>query len=364
MEYIIAIFIVILGILYNKKMSQSVRKAYLGLILIYIILLIGFRYRVGIDTINYMRAYPLSPLLHNFWNINIFNERFEPGYLLICAICKLFSKDFWLSQLVMTAITNCCVFIFLFRYCKNPFIGIFIYFILQWLYFSTEIIRESVAIGIFLLNYRNIERKRWVKYYLLSLLSIFFHYSAIIIWFIPLAKFIKFNIYYLLACCILLAITPIVERLNALLSIAAVAGRIDQYVASAETLNLNWRVAEFIKSAFPAIGAVVLLTYYKINYKFKPIALLQILFCAGAFAIPIIFSRFTNYTSIFIIVIISNLLDIHKIKLSVRVLFVGFILMTQLNYYYKMYRAWIPYISIFDPQHIRERESLWWEYNH
>lgn len=364
MEYILAIGLVLIGIYSYRKMTSVSRKLYFSLILFYVILLVGFRYKVGIDTLNYMNGYPFLPSFENIWNKYIFEERFEPGYLFVCGICKLITPEFWLVQLVMGAITNSCIFLFLYRNCKNPFIGIFLYFIFQCLYFSVEIIREGAAVGIFLVNYKNIESKRLIKYYLLSLLSIAFHYSAIIIWLIPLIRYLHFNYIYICLLLVLFLITPLVSQLNSHLTFLSIAGRVESSVEGAETLNFNWRVAEFIKSAFPSITTLYVMHKYKIDEKFKRFALLQILFCAGAFAIPIIFARFTNYTSVFIVVLMANLLYSSRLSTTFKSWFVCFLLLSQANYYRTMKDAWIPYVSIFDPYTVQQREDLWWKYFH
>ncbi len=182
MEYLVPFILATLGIIFNKKMPPAKQKTLMVIILVYIIILLGMRYRVGFDTIGYMKTYTKARSLDKFWTVKIFLERHEPGYLFICAICKSFTKEFWPVQVIMATITNGCIFIFLYRYCRNVFVGIMFYLILQWLYFSVEVMRESAAISIFLLNYRNFENKKWLKFYLISFLSISLHYSAIIIW--------------------------------------------------------------------------------------------------------------------------------------------------------------------------------------
>lgn len=358
MEYIFALIIVLIGIFTNKKMSVSTRKIYYNFILIYVILLLGLRYGVGGDTIGYMSAYNRIPSFEDLLKTDFTKNRFEPGYLFICAFCKLFTNDFWLAQTVMAAITNCCIFIFLYRNSKNPFIGAFFYLILYCLYFSTEIIRESAAVGIFLMNYKNIENKKWIKYYLLSLLSISFQYSAIIILFFPLIKYLRFNYLYVVLVLGFFAITPLVQNLNSMLTIISISERVDSYITVADNLNMNWRIGEFIRSGLPAIVALLLLKLYKYNSKFKSYALLQILFCAGAFAVPIMFARFSNFTCLFVVVIIANLLVIKKIPISIRTLFVCFILLIQLNYYSRMAYRWVPYVSVFEPKNIHRDDNV------
>lgn len=368
MEYLFAFILSIAGAIYNKKFPVTIRKTYLFIIFLYLVLLLGLRYRVGVDTISYMMAYKHVKTLDHFWTAKLLYQRYEPGYLFICSLCKtLFGNEFWPVQIIMAAITNGCIFIFLYKHCRNVFVGVCIYFLLQCLYFSTDIIRESAAIGIFLLNYSNIEKKKWINYYLLSLLSISFHYSAIIICFFPLAKLLKINIFYIIACICALAVTPIVEFLNNFLPANSISGRITQYLSISDNLNLNWRIGEMIRCALPAFAILAAYRIAKEKTMFKSMILLQILFCFGAFAIPIVFSRFTNYTTMFVCVALANILCISAINKWLRISLCVFVLLTQSYYYYTLYPRWIPYVSIFDPKQIKEREQIWkvdFIYNH
>lgn len=360
MVYIIAVIVALIAAILNDKMSSKLRNSILIALCVYVILIFGFRYKVGVDTIGYMKSYNKVPTLDSFFTVKTFVvNRFEPGYLLVCSICKTITKDFWLLQLVISAIANGCIFIFLHRYCKNAFIGVFLYFIFACLYFSTEIMRESAAIGIFLLNYKNLQEKKWLNYYLFSILSVLFHYSAAIIWFFPLARLLKSNIIFYIMCVVFIGITPLVERLNELLQIAAIYGRIDQYASGADDLNMNWRLAELLRSAFPAIATLIGYRIIKKECEFRHLILLQILFCMGAFAIPLIFSRFSNYTIMFVTAAAANLISSNSLKTGMKVAFIAFLLLTQINYYRVNYDRWFPYVSIFYPEDLAYRQNIY-----
>lgn len=360
MVYLIAIIAALFAAYFNNRMTDTIRKSVLTGICIYVILILGLRYEVGVDTLSYMRSYHNIPSLEHFFSASTFERsRFEPGFLFVCSLCKTFSDDFWLLQIVMATITNGCIFFFLYKNSKNVFIGVSLYFLMRWLYFSTEIMRESAAIGIFLLNFQNLQKKNWIKYYLFSIFSILFHYSAIIIWFFPFVKILNNKTIFYVSCITFLLVTPLVERLNELLQIAAVYGRIDQYTTGIDDLNLNWRIGELIRSAFPAIATLAGYQILKIHSKFDNFVKLQIIFCMGAFAIPLIFSRFTNYTSAFVIVAASDLIISLKSHNRLKALFICFIILTQANYYRVYYKAWIPYHSVFYPEKSVDRHIMY-----
>lgn len=357
--YLIAFILALAGAFHNYRMDRRVRWIFLGVIWAYVVVVLGLRFRVGVDTISYMISFKHVKPITQFFQMDFTLQRYEPGYLLVCSLCRTFSKDFWLLQMVMAAITNACIFIFLQRSCRNVFVGLLVFFAIQWLYLSMEVIREGTAIGIFLLNYRNLEEKRWLRYYLFSLLSIAFHYSAIVIWLFPLACLLKPNATYLTFCILALAVTPVFEFIGDRIAILSVAKRIHQYLSITEYLNINWRLGEFIRSAFPALAVLAVCRFYRLKADFRSMLLLQILFCIGAFAIPVIFSRFTNYTSIFVTVALANILMTETVAKTVRTALVCFVLLTQSYWYVQMYPRWVPYVSVFNPKRIHEREQIW-----
>lgn len=359
MEYLVALILAIVGIILNHRLTPRVRKVFLCVILLYVVCLLGFRYRVGMDTIGYMKTFSSEPDMEHLWSLKSLSLKHEPGYLFICAVSKLFSDEFWPVQMMLAAITDTCIFIFLYRNCRNVFTGVFLFLIMQFLYFGTEIIRESAAIGIFLVNLRNARRGDWVTYYLISLLSVAMHYSAIITWFLPLARFFKPNLLFLFLCVAILGVTPLVEKFNQLLSIAALSERIDTYTQDANAVNLNWRIGEFLKTGLPAIVAFVVCKWSHIRMRFQPFLLIQILLCCGAFAIPVIFQRLTSYTSLFVIATLANYLSWEKASIWLRSAVLGFIISTQLYYYHTLLPAWTPYVSIFNPYNSPEREALY-----
>ena len=325
---------------------------------VYMVLLMGFRYRVGMDTMIYMKKMQYIPPIDELVHQNIFKQVYEPSYLIICSICKYFTNEFWPIQLVMNAITTTCVFIFLYKNCKNVFAGIFIFLLLQWLYYSTEVMRESVAIGFFLLNYQNYKEKKWLKYYLFSIFSLSFHYSALLIWFLPLARYLKFNIPYIVLCFGMLGVMPLIEDFNKLVHLGMVSDKINTYIDQTESLNLNWRIGEMIKSGFPALMTLIV---YKLSHKenrYSSFVLLQFMLCCGAFAVPIIFQRFANYTSMFVTISIANYITFKDIRFLARGSVVGLLCLSQSFYYYTMFPTWFPYVSVFNAEKVKEREEF------
>ena len=321
----------------------------------------GFRYKVGVDTISYMHAQSKIPSLDHYFSLKTFTiTRFEPGYLFICSIVKTFTNEFWPVQMIMASIINGCIFYFLYHHCKrNVFVGVLLYLMFQFFYFNCEIMRESAAVGFFLLNFKNLQEKKWLNYYLLSIPSLLFHYSAAIIWFFPLIKLLKSNVVFIASCVLFVGITPLVEKLNEILQIAAISGRIDQYASGADDLNMNWRIGELVRSAIPVIATMIGYRIAKTECEFSNFLKVQIVFCMGAFAIPLIFSRFINYTTLIVTVAAFDLLYVKYFRNYLKILFVCILLLSQVNFYRINYMRWIPYVSVFYPENLPIRSQIY-----
>ncbi|MDE6006907.1 MAG: EpsG family protein [Muribaculaceae bacterium] len=326
----------------------------------YLIIIFGIRYKVGVDTMNYMGSYDLTPTYDQFKTIDWTTSLREPGYLVISILCRSVTKEFWLLQLVMAAITNIGIFIFISRACRNPFVGLLLYYFMACGYFTTDILRESAAIGIFLYNYRNIHRKKWGNYYGLCILSICFHYSALITLIIPFFIRLHANWVYWTIFIGLTLSAPLLENINNLITVAALVSRTSGYIAQGENVNLNFRIANLIHLFFPTLLVIIFNKRYNLKYANMNMVWLQLLFCAGVFSIPIIFQRLTNYTLLFVVTGLSQLLSAGKIITTLKIGIIGILCISYSFYYYTNLYRWYPYVSILNKRTIPEREDIWW----
>ncbi len=359
MEYFIVLMLCIFCAYKKRKMASSLRVFCVVSICLVMILLIGLRYRVGVDTLNYMNSYASAPKIEMYIKHFSLSSIRDPLFHLIESICRTCTPDFWPFQLILTSISTTGIVIFINRNSTNPFIGLAIFILLQWLYFTTEILRESIAIAIFLLNYQNIKKRRFLRYYLISFLSIGFHYSAMITWVVPFCIKLRINFYYILICIGIILSTPLLDSLNQLLAIATITDRVNQYMNQAEMLNFNWRLAELIRSATLPLAIIIICKLRKLKIQFQGMILLQIIFCLGTFAVPVIFLRFTNYTALFITVVLSNLLGSQKLLSFLKLSLCCLIIVSQFHYYSQIYHRWFPYVSIFKLRQVVDREYSW-----
>lgn len=224
--YVILIFFLIaffIGIfLLNEYHSNSLNFPKIGSILVFLILVLimGFRYDVGIDYKTY-----------ESWFYNVYNgNEYEWAFNFINSFVYETTHEFVYLTLLMAFITN--IFIFLgFRAwgLKNYYLylAIIIYISSSYFFFA-NVMRQGVAVAIFFYASSFILNRNWKSYFLLIFFAMSFHISACILF--PLyffkRKAIKLPLYIcLILVCYFLTYTKIAQQIfNFFISISPLAG--------------------------------------------------------------------------------------------------------------------------------------------
>lgn len=175
--------------------EKGIRRNYnkhLKLCFILLVLLAGCRYYIGVDTYQYRAFYEnLSPI-HELTEKELLNYRYNIGWVLYCSLLKYISSDFIIVQFVNAIILNYGVYLNIKRYAKYKFITLCLYsFTIYYIHINFEYMREAVAVGIFLTwGIEAMAKKKYLQYYIICLTSSLFHTSAIIVFLIPLFKYL------------------------------------------------------------------------------------------------------------------------------------------------------------------------------
>jgi hypothetical protein len=140
---------------------------------------------VGRDTASFIEVF-LKIEGRDFLDVLKFSSWTEPGFRLLCAFLGLFTKNGqWLIVITSLLIHGAVVY-FLYKHCKNPYLGCFLYVttMLYPLFFS--MMRQALAVAVWMLSYGFLKRKKWVPYLLMVLLAASFHTSALLFLAFPL----------------------------------------------------------------------------------------------------------------------------------------------------------------------------------
>lgn len=325
----------------------------------YMTLFMGLRYGVGGDTINYMGDYEYIPDLRNYTFISL--NRFDPGFNFLMSAGKSISDEFIGFQFLHILILNTLIFYILNQYTKYKYSTFLCALFTFYYYFATEILRESIAVLIFVINYKNLVDKKWIKYYLLVLVSILFHKSASFLLILPFITWIKFNLKYLFICILTLIACAFLKPIFNLLSqIDSISNGINNYRDEIS----HGLLADSILLSRQFIFPLLFLIYAKFGlhrFKLKYESMICIMTLLGlmAFFNPIIFGRLCNYFIVFFVLDFTRMIlySIKLRKLATRnsciiILTSFFILYGSSFLMYRNYQLYLPYYSVFNPKNV------------
>ncbi len=203
----LCVFIVCLWTVFQYDIKKKIgyRKVFYILLFLLAIGIAGCRFVVGGDTVRYIRHFENYPLLQD---IDLFSYvLYDPFWLLLNSIIKTIWDNFIFFQFVHAILVNVVFFYLAKSYSNYRYTVILFYFIYLYIYYNMEILREVLAINLFLLALPSYEKKKWVRYYLYTLGGFMFHSSAIITLLLPLFRNINLSIFKI---CVLIVSSSLV----------------------------------------------------------------------------------------------------------------------------------------------------------
>jgi len=342
-----------------------------GLIFTYIVLLVGLRNKVGIDTYSYMNNYSSIPNLYELDIKHIFDYKYQPFFVLLESFCKtVFTTDFYWMQLIHAIILNYAVFNFIGKNTSFFFTGILFYLLTCFMYFNFEIMKESLAIAVFLLNFDALKSGNWKRYYIGVFIAVMFHMSAAILIFLPFLRRVKLNKYFVLGMGIFVVLLILIRPYLELLEFnEKLSNKVNTYVGLAESgaLNTNWVFLQILQIT------VVPLFLLSISPKSRSenivyLICIYVILGLGTVFYQLIFQRLANYFLFFVIINCVYIVT-SKAKFSRRKI-LGYcgILVFCFFYNYNFLAhggsvRWFPYQSIFDQKVNKERDALYYQFN-
>lgn len=358
--YIIPLLFTIFGIFsfdINKNKGGIHLYRFLWL---YLVLLMGLRFEVGGDTLVYMEDYEWRGDITQ-WKFT-WADYYEPLYTLLCALTKTVSDEFVVFQLVHAIILNTCLFYFISKSTRYKFSALFFCLIYYYIYFSTEILRESLAIFVFVLNYKNYEEGNWGKYYLGAFIAILFHISAIILLVFPFIRWMRFNrIYWLILCGSIIIFSQIDIIFSVFGDVAKISEKIGFYEDKKVSGFLNMLLALFAFARFTLLPLAIYLWDMKIlkeHPKFEALICFYTILGVGIWFNPVIFERFPNYITPLYFVSLANIIIPSFLKTATLsrklfgTIFFCAIIIIYASYPIRIYKRYVPYYSVFNPHSV------------
>lgn len=387
--FFVFIYLLICVIIYDIYEKKSYLKTNYITLFFFFTFIAGLRWRLGVDTVNYMNDFqydilPLSRLTVG----DIIESKLQPFWIILNAFCKSLGNFIFL-QIFVSLFFHFSVFYFLYKTCMKPFTALVIYFIYNYFYFSMEIMRESLSISCFLFGIIALDNEKIVKYYMWSLCAFMFHFFSIFLFFVPLLLSEKCSLKNKLLIMVILLVVWFVFKIELLTIIVGIVPPVigerlmGYFLVDRYTSNV-WRITGFLYHLFPLVIMMIFTYLYsagKCNSLFKIKTSLWHS-CIMIYIVLLILStdmaillRFSNYMYMIAIILYSSCLYVIRFKQTSQVIFISicFLSMLGLRIYmlsrservftdYKLhihqYAEYYPYTSVFCKEEPLERKIL------
>ena len=194
MVYLVVVFLLLLlSLIYDINGKVKYRDFFFNVMLLIFILVAGLRWRIGVDTPNYLGAfYHVYPTIYKFTfdDYGLFNS---PFFVLLNSLVKTLGGRFYIVQLIHATIVNVLIFKYIKRHSSYIFTCLFFYSFICNATYNFETMRASISIVICLYANDYILNKKWWKGYMLYVLALLFHPQTIVLFILPLFFFLKCN---------------------------------------------------------------------------------------------------------------------------------------------------------------------------
>lgn len=142
-------------------------------VLLPLIVVMGFRYEIGVDYKSYERI---------FYQINLFNEScyMEPGYYLLNRLIGKFTDNPQILFLCVSILINVILLKAIIHSQGKVYYGILSFMGLGYYFYAMNIQRQYIAIMIVFYGFPFLEHKEFKKFLITILLAAIFHTSALI----------------------------------------------------------------------------------------------------------------------------------------------------------------------------------------
>ncbi|MEX2336146.1 MAG: EpsG family protein [Fulvivirga sp.] len=382
MIYIGVFFLVLIfAYLFDFKNYGKNEDFWYKFLLIILIAVSGLRYKVGGDTLAYFDFFEDYPFVSELRNYDFIYSKWDPFWVILSSVSKSIVNDFAFFQIIHAIFINSVIFSFFKKHTQYRFTAVLVYYLFFYIYFNTEVMRESLAVCVFLLAYPYFKDRIWIKYYVLAVLAFLFHSSAIITFIFPLFRNIKLNLKGIIFLCFgfLILISTIFyfpSIIHMILFSERLFNRFEIYSQFQPSLRGMLNIFFY----YALVPYLILRFYNKINKGKRLFGELHMLYFALVMVTISIsgFARMLNYLTPFMIVFFADFLaTIYRKKifynLSGQMVFLILIMSTipKIRYYTAdtsrfvsgthKYNLYHPYSSIFSKEEFPTREIIFRE---
>ncbi len=374
----VLIFLLLCAALLDRKVDKRLQKLGYALAYIILIILLTLRFRVGGDSLFYQDAFATMPDLKGLSRLDLLLLDYQPLWYLLTAIVKSTIDDFMFFQFIHAVIINTAIFYLIPKYTERKFLAVLVYYIVFYLYFGTEILRESLAVIVFLFAYPLIFKKKYISYYLLCFVAYLFHAFAMFTFLVPALVYVfrkPIKLYHMLAIAIITALAPSIIS-NVIINLFDFSPYISRQIRYYTELEIN--INGILKNLFDVMPVFLVMLLQRKYNRVDPILIPAV----NMYFITILLSvsiagalRLSNYfVFFFYIALINTFLSHQQFKIPefrTQLLMIVILLIISKSFYYMrdmsrynygypahFYNLYLPYNSVFDPEINRTRENI------
>ncbi|MGU9099117.1 EpsG family protein [Clostridium perfringens] len=327
----------------NKKHNDKISIVSIIVVIILLSIVSGSR-TAFVDTEAYVNLYK------NIDNINIFNDNYEFGFMILLKILHYFSKNPQFMLFITAFITNFLFLITLRRYSKGCYGELIIYmYITGGTFISTmNGMRQYLAAAILFYFTYLIERKCTYKYILICLIASTIHVSALIM--IPIYFLVNTKAFSKKTICIIFISSIFIIFFNPIINYlyGVIGGKFGQYS------DFNEGGANLIRvfvSAVPLIFAFIYRKLFDSNKFNVDLFINMSLFDVLIMIISLynwIFARFTIYMALYNLILLPYIMKSLIYKRERKLIYYLFLVFYFIFFYYESIASNIKYIGLLN----------------
>lgn len=314
---IIFILLLYLSYSYDFHNQKSGRNGWYYTLLVFFILFAGLRWRLGIDTPNYIyHFYHDIPTLGKLTEDDL-NFGAKPLWILINSAVKTLNGRYFIVQLIEAAFVNVLIFNYFKRHSRYVFTCIFFYYVFLYLSLSFTVMKAAMSIVVCLYANDYILQKKWIKGYMLYFISALFHPQAILIMLTPFLLLLRLNKKSVMLFGILYVLGSSVQAFlgdslfffdfdEDLYDKMENVATSDRY--SSRTSNFNYAIVNILPYFIYALLSLFIIKRFKSNsnlLKFESFVIIYLCFIVLEMNVYITY-RFALYYTIYFILLLSE----------------------------------------------------------
>lgn len=313
---------------FDIKGKTANRNLCYNTILLFLTLIAGLRYRLGVDTTAYLQSfYHDIPYL---WNLTLddLSITSEPLWTLLNSIIRSIGGRWYIVQLIQAAFVNILVFNYFKKHSKYIFSCVIFYFIWMFPEYTMEEMRASISVVICLYSYDYFSDKHWGIGYMLMIIACLFHRSTFALLITPFLMpalrsnkmcLVIFIISFLVSYMIKSKLSDYISLVELADGMSDIENKMKSYAVSDKYGENNHNLNYYIACIFPCLFSSIYALYFnKSNNdnlkKIKPMFVFGIV-CILIEANIYIFYRYVHFFACYIIIYVSHLM-IDLIKCS------------------------------------------------